>query len=65
MPKSHKKTALKLFRLPENLCRHCEPCQSKAWQSPKIIFNMRSEVKNNFRVAYKNTTAMQKAFQAA
>ena len=36
---------------PYNLTRHCEPDQSQAWQSPKIIFNKRSEVENYFRVA--------------
>ena len=39
--------------------------ESTAWQSLKIIFNKRSEVKNNFQVAYENTTTTQNTFQAA
>ena len=41
-----------IFQAAWNFYRHCEPDQSQAWQSLKIIFNEWSEVKNNFQVAY-------------
>ena len=38
------------FQAAWNFYRQCEPDQSQAKQSPKIIFNFVSLVKNNFRV---------------